>query len=614
MKKILFLALAAVLVTSCKKDFTDVQSGVTSKMTIRASIENMETRTTIEYGNPDYTAGEISKWEQGDQIRVFFYDADGIEGGNVVFKAKRGGSNVEFEIDESETNILPSVGSTYTAKALYPKNAHNDISTNEQSQNGTDAGHIGECDLMTSQSSVYVGEGDIVFNLAFTHRLPMLRFTLLNDTGGDITVEDIIVETQNGENTFYTGLNYNIDDDSIRYGDRIANAIKLSVSTDQIVDGAVFDAYMIVVGSMVFDDSDNLCVTVIYNDGSETKQQEFTIPRVSNTFLQSPFEGGKRYYFKLKLTGANIENGTIGDLVYQFNTTEKTAQVIGLAAAVSSIVIPATVSYNGDNYDITSIRQMAFFSETTLDGVTFASGSKLIAIGSDAFARCLSLTGTIEIPASVISIGHDAFKETALTGVTFASGSRLTNIGEEAFTTCRSLTGTIEIPASVTFIGYDAFKGAALTGVTFASGSKLIVVEKEAFAICASLTGTIEIPASVTFIGHEAFRGTALTGVTFASGSQLATIERNIFGGTNITTINMNCMVPPTLNETFFEFSSLTVNVPSSAAGAYNTVINDKSKGWGHNGTLPIVLAGGSSVILSELSGAFGNVTVSATL
>jgi len=160
---------------------------------------------------------------------------------------------------------------------------------------------------------------------------------------------------------------------------------------------------------------------------------------------------------------------------------------------ITSIIIPASV---------TSIGRWAFYGCTSLETVTFASGSQLQTIGEKAFSSCTNL-------------------ET----VTFTSGSKLQTISYEAFFSCTSLTG-ITIPTSVTSIGDYAFLGCVgLTGITFASDSQLQIIGIQAFSYCTSLTA-ITIPASVTSIGNYAFAGyydnpMALTTVTFAPGSAI---------------------------------------------------------------------------------------------
>jgi uncharacterized repeat protein (TIGR02543 family) len=121
---------------------------------------------------------------------------------------------------------------------------------------------------------------------------------------------------------------------------------------------------------------------------------------------------------------------------------------------------------------------------------------------------------SIVIPASVTSIGNNAFGETmSLKTVTFAGTSQLTTIGEGAFT--RSALASITIPASVTSIQPYAFSEAtSLTTVTFAGTSQLTTIGDSVFENTSIMA--ITIPASVSSIGSNIFYDARwLTRITF---------------------------------------------------------------------------------------------------
>ena len=95
------------------------------------------------------------------------------------------------------------------------------------------------------------------------------------------------------------------------------------------------------------------------------------------------------------------------------------------------VVIPATVTYNGKIYNVTSIGNYAFRDCSGLTSVDIPNS--VTSIGSGAFYKCSGLT-SLEIPNSVTSIAMAAF------------GS------------CSGLI-SIEIPNSVTSISIGAFSG-----------------------------------------------------------------------------------------------------------------------------------------------------------
>ena len=133
-----------------------------------------------------------------------------------------------------------------------------------------------------------------------------------------------------------------------------------------------------------------------------------------------------------------IKNEAGQTLKYEVNDDNKTVTVYkdednepeGL------LVIPESVTYEGETYMVTSI-------------------------GEEAFKVCTGLT-SIVIPNSVTSIGSRAFSYCeGLTSVTI--GDSVTSIEWSAFCGCKGLT-SITVPNSVTSIGDGAFGGC--TGLT----------------------------------------------------------------------------------------------------------------------------------------------------
>ena len=252
------------------------------------------------------------------------------------------------------------------------------------------------------------------------------------------------------------------------------------------------------------------------------------------------------------------------------------------------IVIPSTVTYDGNEYSVTSIGGGAFSNCTSLESieipnsvtsiigygpyyyqkhyvdfysgafyncssltsVIFEENSQLNAIESGVFQGCSSLT-SIEIPNSVTFIGGESYFGTgafyncsSLTSVIFEENSQLTTIEDLAFQNCTSLE-SIEIPNSVTSIGNNShtcngdegafYNCSSLTSVIFEENSQLTTIGYSAFVNCSSLT-SIEIPNSVTDIGWSAFKGcSSLTSIeipnsvtwiggTFKDCSSLATV------------------------------------------------------------------------------------------
>ena len=197
-----------------------------------------------------------------------------------------------------------------------------------------------------------------------------------------------------------------------------------------------------------------------------------------------------------------------------------------------SITIPATVTYDGVAYSVTSIGNYAFYGCTSLTATTIPEG--VTSIGEDAFWSCSSLTA-ITIPEGVTSIGNSAFEGCrSLTSITLPEG--VTSIGGWAFQSCTSLTA-ITIPEGVTSIGWGTFSGCTrLTSIVVAKGNKVYdsrgdcnaIIETNSNTLIQGCATTI-IPEGVTSIGDYAFYCTSLTAITIPEG--VTSIEYYAFGG-----------------------------------------------------------------------------------
>lgn len=93
------------------------------------------------------------------------------------------------------------------------------------------------------------------------------------------------------------------------------------------------------------------------------------------------------------------------------------------------VVIPATISVDGNNYKVTHIGAYAF-SGSDISAITLPEG--IVEIGYEAFRQCYNLK-SITIPASVLNIGNKAFLFCFnLSALTFKSQTKPI-IGDYAF-------------------------------------------------------------------------------------------------------------------------------------------------------------------------------------
>ena len=171
------------------------------------------------------------------------------------------------------------------------------------------------------------------------------------------------------------------------------------------------------------------------------------------------------------------------------------------------IIIPPTVTYDGKNYNVTSIGMRAFSiitENSSLTSVTIPEG--VISIGDFAFYNCTALT-SITIPNSIKRIGRSVFELTPWyanlpDGVIYFGKILYSYKGEMPENTSIVVKDGIEI------INASAFAECSnLIAITFPNS--IDSIGEEAFRWCQSLS-SITIPNSVTSIGASAFHSCPL--------------------------------------------------------------------------------------------------------
>lgn len=167
---------------------------------------------------------------------------------------------------------------------------------------------------------------------------------------------------------------------------------------------------------------------------------------------------------------------------------------------LTSVVVPAAVSYEGVEYSVTKIGKDAFRGCASLLTVDM-SNSALRFIGSFAFCGCTGLT-EIKLPNTITEIGSSAFSGcTGLTSVDLPNG--IPAINDHLFYNCSSLN-SISIPNSVAVIGSYAFYACrSLPSVEIPFSVRRI--DNSAFENCSKMTSVV-LPESVQ-LGTDVFKG-----------------------------------------------------------------------------------------------------------
>lgn len=258
--------------------------------------------------------------------------------------------------------------------------------------------------------------------------------------------------------------------------------------------------------------------------------------------------------------------------------------------------------------DATEIVENAFASCSNLTQVTITA-TGITSIGASAFQNTKSLT-TIEIPASVTTIGNAAFAGSGISTFTVAEGSSsfkadadckalLTSDGKTLVVFTPKATGSYTIPDGVETIGPYSFESSTLTSIVIPSSVKTIgesafylsaltsieigeaVETIEAMAFFSSALTSIVIPESVKTIGEAAFTLSALTSIVIPK--SVETIGKAAFSQSSaLTTVTFEGESAPTIGAGIFAFCDnlASILVPANAAGYTGDSASDNWKAW----------------------------------
>ncbi|BCY28935.1 leucine-rich repeat domain-containing protein [Flavobacterium okayamense] len=234
---------------------------------------------------------------------------------------------------------------------------------------------------------------------------------------------------------------------------------------------------------------------------------------------------------------------TFTDNYITYDVVNSTSVVISDYDANGGTVvnIPATVSYNGTTYNVTSIGNSAFLSNS-LTNVTIPSS--VTSIGNNAF-RNNNLV-SVTIPDSVISIGVASFAYNSLM-INVQLSNNLTSIPTDAFS-FNDLQSLV-IPENVTSIGELAFVSNGITSLVI--GNNVISIGNSAFRD--NNISNLVIPSSVNNIGDSAFLFNPLS---------------NVYSENGVPPI----IITSSINDTFaFNRSTIHLHIPPGTTGAYVT-------------------------------------------
>jgi len=245
---------------------------------------------------------------------------------------------------------------------------------------------------------------------------------------------------------------------------------------------------------------------------------------------------------------------------------------------LTSITIPASV---------TTIGEAPFFSCGSLASINIDNGNpNYTSEGGILYNKAKTtliqapgaISGNVNIPNSVTTIGNYAFGACSLTGITIPNS--VTSIGNMAFIAC-SLT-SITIPASVTTIGEAPFPSCDnLASINVNSGNPNYAseggilynkIKTTLIQAPGGISGSVTIPNSVTSIGRGAFLDcNGLTSITIPNSvTSIGTGAFSECGGlTSITIPNSVTSIGATAFHLCKKLTSITIPASVMSIGNY---------------------------------------------
>lgn len=284
-------------------------------------------------------------------------------------------------------------------------------------------------------------------------------------------------------------------------------------------------------------------------------------------------------------------NNSIPKLALNYGLKSIGSYAFGTNKITGTINIPVTVE---------KIDAQAFQSNQ-IEAVIFNKNSTLTTLGSYAFAQN-KISNVIMIPKNLKAIQEFTFWSNRISGVTFEEGSQLKSIGKRAFqanydSNDATITGSLNIPPSVESVGFMAFKEALknIYELNFGENSQLKTIYSAAFA--SSHIKKVTIPKSVTTIEKNqsqgaAFESAGIEELIFEEGSQLETIDNAVFSQNSISKVVIPKSVK-TINPLAFyrnRISSLTFEEGSQLTTIGNGAFNNNSLTNDGLGKLPSTL------------------------
>ena len=249
----------------------------------------------------------------------------------------------------------------------------------------------------------------------------------------------------------------------------------------------------------------------------------------------------------------NVQLITMPDFVqdgFSYNITDKEKKAVELTSGsvdnkytdllYGDITIPSKVSYNGIDYDVTSIRSGAFYGCRSISSIAVPQSVDSIGIG--AFAYCTNLK-TLNLDCKTI---NHAISSTSIKKIIL--GANVCDIGKDVFKYCKEIVEFVVDEQNKKYSSdsmgtlFDKNKSTLLRfpsrpaeeSYTIPDGVSRI----ENFAFYWSTLRFINIPNSITQIGKKAFCNSYIEDLTIPS--SVESIGDNAFDSSNVRTVTIH--------------------------------------------------------------------------
>lgn len=256
------------------------------------------------------------------------------------------------------------------------------------------------------------------------------------------------------------------------------------------------------------------------------------------------------------------------------------------------LIIPSSVTYEGNTYPVTAIHNSTFSLCHNLKSVVVPSS--VTSIGEYAFSQCDSLQ-SVDFGGTIDTLGHAiCLSCSSLVSVTGIESVRTIELG--AFSGCSALQ-YINLPMEIHTIGQSAFEGCSSL-VSMVLPDSLTAIAGSLFENCSSLMSVI-IPDAVTSIGYQAFSScSSLTSIVLGDNvttidtwafSPCANLNTVVIGSgisyigefaflscNNLSTIVIRATTPPSVGYAPFSglYNTAYVYPPCGSIAAYQTATN----------------------------------------